>query len=304
MFAESRDGRTLPHATDADTNASRPPRAAAVDVLLLLELGGTQAESERRVRFLRSVLRRLGATGPPDPGAGRPGGETPEARTGLRIGLVGYEDHKVLPVRAGPEGDSVLSVWGPGSAEAAAEAVRRFPVRPVRHDYGAPLEDALHAAAHWPHWRDGARHLLLVLARRPPHPTRQQSDLSLPCPDRYDYEEALRRLRTVVCPDLTVIGVRDQAAVDTSGRWRPQTRERLRHIWRDLGRDHLFTLGTHTPEDVVSCVDRALGRPAEAPGLLTDPATAPAALGTARRHGVRTDSSAAPPSQKDSEHHG
>ncbi|MER6150740.1 hypothetical protein [Streptomyces hirsutus] len=304
LFAESRDGRTLPHATDADTNASRPPRAAAVDVLLLLELGGTQAESERRVRFLRSVLRRLGATGPPDPGAGRPGGETPEARTGLRIGLVGYEDHKVLPVRAGPEGDSVLSVWGPGSAEAAAEAVRRFPVRPVRHDYGAPLEDALHAAAHWPHWRDGARHLLLVLARRPPHPTRQQSDLSLPCPDRYDYEEALRRLRTVVCPDLTVIGVRDQAAVDTSGRWRPQTRERLRHIWRDLGRDHLFTLGTHTPEDVVSCVDRALGRPAEAPGLLTDPATAPAALGTARRHGARTDSSAAPPSQKDSEHHG
>ncbi|MFI8304485.1 hypothetical protein ACIF80_13695 [Streptomyces sp. NPDC085927] len=297
-FTESGNGRTLPHSTDADA-----PRATAADVLLLLELGGAQAESERRVRFLRSVLRLLGAAGPPDPGAGRPGEETPKAPAGLRIGLVGYEDHRVLPVRAGPEGGSVLSVWGPGTAEAAAGAVRRFPVRPVRHDYGAPLEDALHAAAHWPHWRDGARHLLLVLARRPPHPARQQSDLSLPCPDRYDYEEALRRLRTVVCPGLTVIGVRDRAAVDTSGRWRPQTRERLRHIWRELGRDHLFTLGTHAPEDVASCVNRVLGRPAEAPGLLTDTATAPAAPGPARRHGARIDSSAAPPSQKDSEHH-
>ncbi|MFD3731877.1 hypothetical protein [Streptomyces sp. NPDC058632] len=309
---DSRTGRTLPHSTAADSDADADrgagagadaPRATAADVLLLLELGGSQAESERRVRFLRSVLRHLGAAVPPGPGAGRPGGEIPKAPTGLRIGLVGYEDHKVLPVRAGPEGDCVLSVWGPGSAEAAAEAVRRFPVRPVRHDYGAPLEDALHAAAHWRHWRDGARHLLLVLARRPPHPARQQSDLSLPCPERYDYEEALRRLRTVVCPDLTVIGVRDAAAVDTSGGWRPQTRERLRHIWRDLGRDHLFTLGTHTPEDIASCVDHALGRPAGAPGLLTDPATAPAALGTARRPGARIDSSAVPPSQKDSEHH-
>ncbi|MFC5675254.1 hypothetical protein [Streptomyces incanus] len=302
LFTEGRSGRTLTRSTDADADVPRP-RAAAVDVLLLLELGGARAESERRVGFLRSVLRQLGAAGPPDPEAGRHVGEIPKHPTGLRIGLVGYEDHKVLPVRAGPEGDSVLSVWGPGSAEAAAEAVRRFPVRPVRHDYGAPLEDALHAAAHWGHWRDGARHLLLVLARRPPHPARQQSDLSLPCPDRYDYEEALRRLRTVVCPDLTVIGVRDAAAGDTSGRWRPQTRERLRHIWRDLGRDHLFTLGTHTPEDVASCVNRALGRPDEAPGLLTDPATVPAVLGTARRHGARTDSSAVPPSQKDSEHH-
>ncbi|MFC5954596.1 hypothetical protein ACFP51_08885 [Streptomyces pratens] len=304
LFTESRTRRTLPHSTDADVDegASRP--RAAADVLLLLELGGARAESERRVRFLWSVLHRLGAAGPPDPGAGRPGGEIPKAPASLRIGLVGYEDHKVLPVRAEPEGDSVLSVWGPGSAEAAAEAVRRFPVRPVRHDYGAPLEDALHAAAHWRHWRDGARHLLLVLARRPPHPARQQSDLSLPCPGRHDYEEALNRLRTVACPDLTVIGVRDAVAVDTSGRWRPQTRERLRHIWRDLGRDHLFTLGTHTPEDVASCVNHALGRPAEAHGLLTDPATAPAAPGTARGHGARVDPWAAvPPSQKDSEHH-
>ena len=46
-------------------------------------------------------------------------------------------------MRAVPENDSVLSSWGPGTAEEAAEAVRRFPVRPVRHDYGAPLEDAL-----------------------------------------------------------------------------------------------------------------------------------------------------------------
>ncbi|MEV0303937.1 serine/threonine protein kinase [Streptomyces prasinus] len=300
-----RDGRALPHPADADTPR---PRATAADVLLLLELGGTRAESERRLHFLRSVLHRLATAAPPGPGTDRPGtGRTgagaPGTPADLRIGLVGYEDHEVLPVRAVPENDSVLSSWGPGTAEDAAEAVRRFPVRPVRHDYGAPLEDALYAAAHWRHWRDGARHLLLVLARRPPHPARQQSDLSLPCPDRYDYEEALRRLRTAVCPDLTVVAVRDATAGDPSGHWRPRTRERLRHIWRDLGRDHLFTLGTHTPEDVASCVGHALGRPAEAPGPPAGPATAPVVPGAARRPGTRTDSPAVPPSQKDSEHH-
>ncbi|MGY3200349.1 hypothetical protein [Streptomyces sp. TE5632] len=305
-FTEDRNGRTPSHSARAAGSA-----AAAADVLLLLELGGTEDESERRVRFLRSVLRHLGNAFPPDSEPGRHGarGATgtggPEGRgdpKGLRVGLVGYEDHKVLPVRAGHGGGAVLSVWGPGSAEAAAEAVRRFPVRPVRHDYGAPLEDALHAAAHWRHWRDGARHLLIVLARRPPHPARQQADLSLPCPDRYDYEEALHRLRTVTCPDLTVIGVRDTAGVDTSGSWRPRTRERLRQIWRDLGRDHLFTLGTHTPDDVASCVNGTLGHPAEALGLLTDPATGPAVRGPAHRHGARLGSPAVPLSQKDSEH--
>ncbi|WP_143030484.1 serine/threonine protein kinase [Streptomyces prasinopilosus] len=295
-----RDGRTLPHPAHAPTSR---PRATAADVLLLLELGGTRAASERRLHFLRSVLRRLDAAALPDPGPGRPGGGAPETPADLRIGLVGYEDHEVLPVRAAPGHGSVLSVWGPGTAGDAAEAVRRFPVRPVRHDYGAPLEDALHAAAHWRHWRDGARHLLLVLARRPPHPARQQSDLSLPCPDRHDYEDALRRLRTAVCPDLTVVGVRDATAGDTYGHWRPRTRERLRHIWSDLGRDHLFTLGTHTPEDVASCVGHALGRPAGVPGPPAGPATAPAFLPTARRTGARTDSPAAPPSRKDSEHH-
>ncbi|MEV0559261.1 hypothetical protein AB0I27_38165 [Streptomyces sp. NPDC050597] len=258
LLAEDR-WRTLPQPTDPSL-----PRSGDADLLLLFELGGDRREFERRARFLRTLLQQIDV-------ALRPGRaeESPVAARGPSVGLIGYEDHTFMPVRA-ESALTVLRHWGPGSARAAAEAVRRFPARPVRHDYAAPLEDALHAAARWPHWRDDARHVLIVLARRPPHPARQQADLSLPCPDGRDYEASLRRLRSVSCPGLTVVGVRDPAS-DSTGQWRPKTLERLQEAWRDLGRDHLFTLGTHTPEDVALCVSSALGHPAEAPGLLTDP---------------------------------
>ncbi|MEW2395221.1 hypothetical protein [Streptomyces sp. NPDC046862] len=285
LFAEGRGGHTLPYPTTPAL-----PRSGAADLLLLFELGGGREEFERRARFLGTLLQQVGGAWRPVRDNGRPHTGTTQ---GLSVGLIGYEDHTFLPVRAGAAA-TVLRPWGPGSAGAAAEAVRRYSARPVRHDYAAPLEDALHAAAHWRHWRDGARHVLLVLARRPPHPARQQADLSLPCPDGGDYEESLRRLRSVSCPGLTVVGVRDLDA-GIPGHWRPKTLERLQKAWRDLGRDHLFALGTHTPEDVALCVSSALGHPTEAPGLLTDPG--------GRRHAVPHGfgPAGAPPSRKDSE---
>ncbi|MER5398666.1 hypothetical protein [Streptomyces sp. NPDC002599] len=261
VFTEERGKDTLPFPA-----GPAPHRSGTADLLLLLELGGERGEFETRAGFLRALLQQVDGTWRQHRDGEVPHGGTPG---NLRVGLIGYEDHTFLPARASTA-VNVLRPWGPGSAGAAAEAVRLFAPRPVRHDYAAPLEDALHAAAHWRHWRDGARQVLVVLARRPPHPVRQQADLSLPCPDGRDYEKSLDRLRSETCPGLTLVGVR-QPAVGSSGHWRPKTLERLQKTWRGLGRDHLFALGTHTPEDVALCVSSALGRPAEAPGLLTDP---------------------------------
>ncbi|MEY2246967.1 hypothetical protein AB8A21_29180 [Streptomyces sp. BF23-18] len=261
VFTEQRDGHTLPYPAGPASHHS-----GAADLLLLLELGGERGEFETRTDFLNALLQQVDSAWRRHRDGGGPAGGPPG---NLRVGLIGYEDHTFLPART-PTAVNVLRPWGPGSAGAAAEAVRLFAPRPVRHDYAAPLEDALHAAAHWRHWRDGARQVLLVLARRPPHPVRQQADLSLPCPDGRDYEKSLDRLRSETCPGLTLVGVR-QPAVGSSGHWRPKTLERLQKAWRGLGRDHLFALGTHTPEDVALCVSSALGRPAEAPALLTDP---------------------------------
>ncbi|MGW1531846.1 hypothetical protein [Streptomyces aureus] len=262
LFTEERGGHTLPY---PDTPA--PPPAGAADLLALLELGGERTEFEARAGFLHALLQQVDSAWRRSRAGEPPGGGTPR---GLRVGLIGYEDHTFVPARARTPAD-VLRPWGPGPAAAAAEAVRGLTPKPVRHDYAAPLEDALDAAARWQHWREGARQVLLVLARRPPHPVRQQADLCLPCPDGRDYERSLDRLRSQTCPGLTVVGVRHPATAGTR-HWRPKTLERQRKAWDGLGRDHLFALGTHTPEDVALCVSGALGRPAEAPGLLTDPA--------------------------------
>ncbi|MEV6653623.1 hypothetical protein [Streptomyces sp. NPDC051219] len=226
----------------------------AADLLVLLELGGHKTDFVRRITFLRGVLDRLGATWP---------------ATGLlRVGVIGYADHTFRAVGRSRSGGEPLRYWGPGSAQDAAQALTGFSPSPLEDDYGAPLEEALEAAAHSGYWRAGARRLLVVLGRRPPHPPRQGRDQALPCPGQLDWEQALHHLRAHL--HLRVIAVRDPFP-DRSDPWRrPQTVDRIERAWRELGRQDSFVLDSHVPEDVVVRVNRAAGHPAAVPGLMID----------------------------------
>lgn len=134
------------------------------------------------------------------------------------------------------------------------------------HAFAAPLEDALYAAARSRMWRADARHILLVVGSRPPHPWRQGSDLALPCTHGWDWEESLRGLREG--RRARVVAVHDPYPPPRS--WRRQSLDRLRHAWRELGRQHYFELGAHGAEDVASAVRAAAGMRGTAPGLMVD----------------------------------
>ncbi|WP_267242137.1 hypothetical protein [Streptomyces sp. PR69] len=243
------DERTLLEQPPALTPQPEPP----ADLLVLLELGGSGDDFARRTGFLQTVLNRLAAVWPDG--------------DALRVGLIGYADHAFRTVGRTRASEAPLLFWGSGTAREAAHALPEFPPCGVADDFGAPLEEALQAAASPDCWRTGSRRALLVVGRRPPHPPRQGRDQTLPCPAGLDWEALLHHLRQRL--GLRVIAVRDPRP-DLPGRpVRPPTGERIERFWEELGRQGRFTLGRHDPDDVAVCFTRAAGRRSAAPPLLT-----------------------------------
>jgi hypothetical protein len=163
---------------------SRVPAGTATDVIVLVECGGDGDQARARLDLLDGVL-------------------DAAAHADLRVAVVGYRDHGVersRPVLGSPL-DTVeqaracsarLRAWEPDRGG------RRGPGR-FGDDNAAPLEDALDWAAHDPGWRPRARHLLLTIGRRPPHPPvvddRAHRVAPLPCKNGIDWEATLVSLR-------------------------------------------------------------------------------------------------------------
>ena len=199
-----------------------------LDLVILVELGaamGRSAVVESRIRLAGELVREFHSV------------------SAARIGVLGYREHtahyrlSLNGVRHDEDRAFVVgTTGGPGSpAEAQATLQRAGRWRAVRleDDHAAPVEEALLivAAGRW-RWRTGARHVLLVIGHRPPHPQEAGPgpDVMLPCPFGHSWRDALARLRNGHSAECFAVldhapqpGYAEQtwAELTASGQWWP-----------------------------------------------------------------------------------
>ena len=177
--------------------------AVVADVVLLAELGGDEKTVARRVSLLDDLLGELD-------------------RTGIRAGVIGYREHWDHYPAPG-----LLVRIEPGEAADIRTRLTRddlWRAVEVRDRHAAPLEDALDAVARpdWK-WRSGARHLLVVLGARPPHPSRIDARGEVPatpCPWKHDWDAILVQLRRqldVKCIAVIPEGAPEEPWLEFSG---------------------------------------------------------------------------------------
>ena len=168
---------------------SAPRLSGSLDLVLLVELGGAKEKVSARVKLICRVVREFR--------------DVPEAR----IAVLGYRDHfgdhhAAASGKSGREREAL--VVGSTSGFSTPDDLRwRFEqldwwcAVPVGDDHAAPVEDALWMIASdmWK-WRRDARHVAVIVGRRPPHPARRrQRDEMLACRNRLSWREALDLLQ-------------------------------------------------------------------------------------------------------------
>lgn len=176
-----------------------PP--GGLDLVLLVELGAATGAEEAvaaRVELSKRVVREFR--------------QVPEAR----VAVLGYRDHFNHHIRKnigkpGREGEAlVVGSTGGFSPPDDLKAIFRRPgwwnAVPVGHDHAAPVEEALWLLAEdtW-EWRSAARHIVLIIGRRPPHPMVQRGGVVLPCWNHLSWRKALERLREQAVECLAVL---------------------------------------------------------------------------------------------------
>lgn len=211
------------------------PRTDGVDLVLLVELGGDEERVAARVRLARGIVDALGG----DPA--------------VRVAVVGYRDHfgkHRVDAIAMEEQEGEALVVGCGlsqvdSARYVFSRPERWKAVPVGDDHAAPLEDALQliAGSKWT-WRPEARHVLLVVGSRPPHPPKagRYGDVMLPCPHRYSWQDTLRLLRRYQA--IECLAVLDH---HTDPGYSQQA-------WQELGAQGDFAAESATPEQLAQVV--------------------------------------------------
>lgn len=161
-----------------------------LDLVLLVELGGGTGTVHRRVAMARSVIDELDAV----PGQ-------------VRVAVVGYRDHfgnhHIDAIGHQDQADEALLVGGkltsPDGALSMFKKTRQWQAVPIGDIHAAPIEDALQSIVTDPGWKwePTARHVLLTIGGRPPHPVKvsPDGDPVQPCPHRWSWQDSLRRLR-------------------------------------------------------------------------------------------------------------
>jgi hypothetical protein len=164
--------------------------AGSLDLALLVELGGAGDQAvAARVRLIRDIIREFR--------------DVPEAR----IAVLGYRDHFDIHHRdkigvSGQEEQALIvgSIGGFSTSDDLQSMLQQsdwWSAVPVRNDYAAPVEEALWLLTgdQWD-WRPDARHVVLIVGRRPPHPAiTQPPGAILPCRNGLSWREALERLQ-------------------------------------------------------------------------------------------------------------
>ncbi|MGW7363184.1 hypothetical protein ACWGI8_07090 [Streptomyces sp. NPDC054841] len=219
----------------------RPPR---LELFFTVELSGADpGETEERLTFVRDVAGLLA--------------RRDRAGTSIRVGAVGHYDHTVYESTWAKQGtllQAPLSARPPAELPAALDGwshARR------RQDTVSSLEDALRAVALLASGHPGAadvRQVVLIVARRPPAPPRQQGIVPA-CPHGADWRTALARLRSR--------GVRVMTRVDPAAGPPPTdlpghvARHYADEVWKALGADGAFRPGA----DPAAAVAESLAPP-------------------------------------------
>lgn len=219
----------------------RLPRALALDLILLVELGGSAATVAARVDLARSLADSFASS------------------AAARIAVVGYRDHFGRHRVDAPLPDPEALVVGCGMSRGAGlrSAFARsgwWQAVPVNDDHAAPLEDALYMIGRpdWA-WRPGARHVLLVVGSRPPHPPKADTQGSViqPCPHRFRWWDILLRLRSEQAVECL-------AVVDGPGAVEPVS-DYADGAWKQLGAQGSFVAQSTTAEHLAQVVGIATG---------------------------------------------
>jgi hypothetical protein len=214
--------------------------AAGLDLVVMVELGGAEEDVAARVRLARGVA------------------ETFRSVQATRIAVMGYRDHfgrhnvDAIAVLA-QESEALVVGCGMSTVSGALSMFQRperWQAVPVGEDNAAPVEDALHliASPRWD-WRPGARHVLLVVGLRPPHPAKAgpSGEVVLPCPQRYSWPDMLGWLRDERA--LECFAVLDH---------RPATGY-AEQAWRQFGAHGRFWRENSTVHDIARAVGLAAG---------------------------------------------
>ena len=163
-----------------------------LNLVLLIELGAPRNEEDRvaaRVRLAKRLIHELR--------------NVPQAS----IGVLGYRDHGAgsydrEAIGVSGQEDKALVV-GSTRLLGSRDELRRildqpgwWRAGPVGHDFAAPVEDALWRLTGdtWG-WRKDARHVVLIIGRRPPYPVRPRGGEVHPCGNRCSWRKALKLVR-------------------------------------------------------------------------------------------------------------
>jgi hypothetical protein len=217
------------------------PGEMAVDLLLLVELGGEPDVVARRVALAADAVSRLEGAG-------------------TEIAVAGYRDHFHSYVPSAAAGRNRLVVGcglgPPGGARSLLARRDLWQAAEVGDDYAAPLEDALH----WIEreglaWRRDARHLLVVLGSRPPHPG-DGNDHANPkaavCPYHHTWRDILGRLRRHHV--VTCVAVRPEAEGLSLARGDAE------HAWREFCAEGYFSpLEASSADELLAAIGLAGG---------------------------------------------
>jgi hypothetical protein len=126
----------------------------------------------------------------------------------VKVAVLGYREHRSA-YRTSANGvrereheafvvGSVHGLSTPAEALSMLRPHARWQAVPVGDDHAAPVEEALRliAGKGWG-WRRSARHVLLILGGRPPHPPEAGPDPGpmLPCEFHHSWQDELARLR-------------------------------------------------------------------------------------------------------------
>jgi hypothetical protein len=194
--------------------ADDEPGAGSLDLVLLIELGGDEATVARRVKLAQEVIDTV-----------RP----PVLRLPLRVAVLGYRDHSV---KHRPDAINVpdlahealvvgCGLSRPGSARKLLEDIEQWRAVEIQHYHAAPIEDALEMLADpaWK-WEESAKHVLLTIGSRPPHPPKQGSDRMLPCRGCSPWQESLAWLRDGLGVECFAVLDRPAASGYAEDAWR------------------------------------------------------------------------------------
>jgi hypothetical protein len=220
--------------------ASRSLAASAADLVLLVELGGTADMVASRVTLATEVVDAL------------------RYRADLRIAVVGYRDHgNFHRADAATARDALIVGCGLERISDARSVLARGDLWQAVEswdDHAAPVEDALHRVAEpdWA-WRARARHVLVVIGRRPPHPSSTHDrahPMAQPCPHHLRWRDIADRLRrehrvecVVACHQATAGGTAEAGADDP---------------WRDIDAEEFFSFpATSSADDLVNAIGLA-----------------------------------------------